>query len=75
MYFPFITYGIALYATVYKNTNIEKIYEYASERAWKIIALKKQQQLLFLTNTINEVAFYYLWYGAINDSIPKKKTH
>ena len=35
MQFPVITYGMALYiqTTVYRqNTDIEKIYEYASER-------------------------------------------
>ena len=34
MQFPFITYGMALYTTVYyKTLLIEKIYEYASERS------------------------------------------
>ena len=40
MQLPVITYGMALciQTTVYQqNTDIEKIYEYASERAWKIL--------------------------------------
>ena len=31
------------------------------------------KKLLFLTYTINVFPFYYLWYGAINDSIPTTK--
>ena len=32
MQFPFITYGAILLTVYWQNTNIEKIYEYASER-------------------------------------------
>ena len=30
---------------------------------------------ILVTSAINVVPFYYLWYGAINDSVPSKNTN
>ena len=59
MQFPVITYGMALYiqTTVYRqNTDIEKIYEYASERTWKILHFHILKLLFF------SIFCWYFWY-------------
>ena len=69
MHFPVITYGMALYINdryVYRqNTNIEKIYVYASERAQKIFLHFYILKLLFLSI----FCWYFRYFVGTNDML------
>ena len=63
-----------------KNANVEKIYEYASERAW-IFFFSSYKKLLFLTYTINVVpplllmVWRYKWQYSNNKKLTLRKIY
>ena len=60
MQFPVLTYGMALYTVYRQNTNIEKIYEYASER--RASELGKCLHFHILKLLFPSIFCWYFWY-------------